>query len=150
MISRRLGNLVDAKETLGWAARSLRYRSSAYCQIAEIYFQESRYSRSLEYAKRSLEFNIKNLNALQIRAAAYRKLQQFPEAVKVIEQILEIEPLNHMARFELYLLQPNSKKLENFRSMIRSEFSTETYMEISLYSYRLGLSEEAFQLYEFI
>ena len=29
VISRHLGNLVDAKETLGWAARSMKYRSNA-------------------------------------------------------------------------------------------------------------------------
>ncbi len=27
--ARRLGHLVDAKETIGWAARSMKYRSSA-------------------------------------------------------------------------------------------------------------------------
>ena len=37
LISRRLGDFVDAKETLGWAARSMKYRSSAYCELAEIY-----------------------------------------------------------------------------------------------------------------
>jgi len=36
VIARQLGDLINAKESLGWAARSLKYRSGAYCQLAEI------------------------------------------------------------------------------------------------------------------
>ncbi len=36
VMARRLGRLTDARETLGWAARSTEYRSPAYVQLAEL------------------------------------------------------------------------------------------------------------------
>ena len=36
-----------------------------------------------------------------------------------IDVALEVDPLNHLARFELYLLGPDSRKLDSFKTMIR-------------------------------
>jgi tetratricopeptide (TPR) repeat protein len=146
VISQRLGNLVDAKETLGWAARSMEYRSPAYSQLAEIYFLERNYDRTLEYAQQALDFNKYNLNAYQIMATAYRKMGKVKEARQILGQILKIDPLNHLARFETYLLEPTPERLENFQSMIRNEFPHETYLEIALYFVKLGLGDDAIRL----
>ncbi len=35
-----MGDLADAKETLGWAARSMKYRSAAYSELGGIYLME--------------------------------------------------------------------------------------------------------------
>jgi len=133
VISRRLGNLVDAKETLGWAARSMKYRSGAYCQMAEIYLLEDNFDLALEYAQRALDFNKYNINAYQVMATTYRFLEKSEKAQQVLNQVLEIDPLNHLARFELYLLNPNQKNMSNFQSMIRNELPYENYLEMSLY-----------------
>lgn len=146
VISRRLGNLVDAKETLGWASRSMEYRSGAYSQLAEIYFLERSYDRALEYAQRGLDFNKYNLNAYQIMATAYRKMGEAEKTRRILEQILKIDPLNHQARFEMYLLDPTPERLENFQFMIRNEFPHEVYLEMALYFVKLGLGDDAVQL----
>lgn len=146
IISRRLGNLVDAKETLGWAARSMKYRSSAYCQMAEIYFLERNLDLALEYGRRALDFNKYNINAYQIIAIAYRKMEKPNQACQSLDLLLEIEPLNHLARFERYLLEPSQKNLKNFQSMIRNELPHENYLEMALYYAKLGLNGEAREL----
>jgi len=148
VISRRLGNQVDAKETLGWASRSMEYRSGAYCQMAEIYLLERNFDLALEYTRRSLNSNVFNINAYQVKAISLRKLRQNRKARDILNKILEIEPLNHLARFELYMLEPSREKLNHFQSMIRSEFPHEDYMEMALFYVRLGLVAEAVQMLE--
>ena len=146
IISRRLGNLVDAKEALGWAARSMKYRSAAYCQMAEICFLEKNFDLTLEYAQRAMDFNKFNINAYQIMALAYRKMEMPENARRSLDQLLEIEPLNHLARFEHYLLKPNQKNLKNFQSMIHNELPHENYLEMALYYVKLGLDQDAVEL----
>jgi len=148
VLARRLGKLVDAKETLGWAARSLKYRSGAYCQIAEISIQEDNLPMALEYARRSLDFNTYNLRAYEVLATIYRKLGDPEQANDVLDRLLTIDPLNHVARFERYLLEMSREALESFRSMIRTELPHEHYLEMAMYYINLGLKDEAVTVLE--
>jgi tetratricopeptide (TPR) repeat protein len=150
IISRRLGNLTDAKESLGWAARSLEYRSSAYIQMAEIYFLEKDYEMSLEYIQKSLDYNAYNINAMLLRSTIHRLTSRPNDAQDVLRKILDIDPLNHLVRYELYLTSPSQSSLENFSSMIRNELPDETYIELALHYVNLGLNQQAIQLLEFI
>jgi tetratricopeptide (TPR) repeat protein len=148
IISRRMGSMRDAKETLGWAARSLQYRSGAYNQMAEIFFLENAYDLALEYAQRALDFNTYNINARLLTATVFRKNNQSLQARQALEKILEIDPLNHLCRFELYLLTPKDNTWEAFRSKIRNELPDETFMELACYYVHLGMEEEAIKLLE--
>lgn len=150
IISRRLGNMTDAKETLGWAARSLQYRSSAYAQMAEVYFLDKNHEFALNYVRRALNYNAYNLNAMLLEAAVYRLQHRSYKAQEVLRRVLSIDPLNHLARYELYLAEPTQKNLDNFRSMIRNELPDETYMEMALHYANLGMTGQAVSLLEFI
>ena len=150
IISRRLGNLTDAKETLGWAARSLQYRSSAYTQMAEIYFLEKDYELSWNYTQKALDYNAYNINAMLLESAISRLNSRPYNAQEVLRKILEIDPLNHLARYELYLASPSQSNLESFRNMIRNELPNETYIELALHYVNLGMNQQAIQLFEFI
>jgi len=147
VIARRMGRLVDAKETFGWAARSLQYRSAAYTQMAEIYLLERDHASALEYGKRAVEYDTHNLDALQIQAIALHRSGSQPAAEEILEHILTFDPLNHIVRFELYKLDPSEARLSDFRSMIRNEYAHETLMEMALYYLRLGLEEETAALF---
>jgi len=148
IISRRLGNLIDAKETMGWAARSLKFRSTAYCQMAEIFMVEKRYDLAEEYSSRALKYNAYNINAYQVLSIALRKAGEIKQASDINNKVLEIEPLNHLSRYEHYLLTQKKQELVIFRSFIRNELPHENYLEISLYYYSLGLNLEAVQVLE--
>ena len=150
IISRRLGNLTDAKETLGWAARSLQYRSSAYTQMAEIYFLEKDYELSWNYIQKALDYNAYNINAMLLQAAISRLNLRPYNAEEVLRKVLEIDPLNHLARYELYLASPSQSRLESFRKMIRNELPNETYIELALHYVNLEMIQPAIQLFEFI
>ncbi len=143
VIALRLGRLVDAKETFGWAARSLQYRSAAYSQLAEIHLLEKDYASALEYGQRAEQYDTHNVAALQVQAIALRRLGRRTEAEGRLDRILSFDPLNHTARFELYRLAPSEARQDEFRHMVRTEYARETYLEMALYYLKLGLEEEA-------
>jgi Tfp pilus assembly protein PilF len=148
VISRRMGNLVDAKETLGWAARSMEYRAGAYCQMAEIYLMEGNFDLAREYLRRSLNYDALNVKTYQVLSTFYRLTGQPAKARETLGKVLEIDPLNHLARFETYLLEPGDENLKSFRSMIRNELPHETYLETAMYYVNLGLADDALRLLE--
>jgi len=139
---------LEAKEALGWAARSLKYRSGAYGLIAQVHLRESRPDLASEYALRALNFNMFNINALQVEAVARRLMRQPQAAREILERILEIEPLNHWARFELYLRDPDSRRRDDFQNMIRNELPHENYLEMALWYYRSGQDAESIRMLE--
>ena len=77
------GRSVDAKEALGWAARSMEFRSAAYQRLAEIALSEKKFDLAVEYAQRSIEVNTYNSGAYEILAAAHRKAGR-PEAARTV------------------------------------------------------------------
>jgi tetratricopeptide (TPR) repeat protein len=144
--ARRSGMLLDAKETLGWASRSLEYRSSAYSQMAEIHLIESNPELALEYAHRAVDYNTYNVNAYQVAAVAHRLLGDQDTARKVLAVIQEIDPLHHFSRFETYLLKPENHSLAAFQNLIRNEYPVETYLELAIYYVSLARFADALQL----
>ncbi len=148
VIARKQGRLADALEALGWAARSLEYRSSAYSQMAEVYLGENDLTAAMEYARRSLEYNDHNLNAYQAWAIALRKMGDGKEGERILDKILTIDPLNHSARFELYRIAPSEERRAAFRTLIRSEYAHEVLMEMAVTYHGLGMREEAIELFE--
>jgi tetratricopeptide (TPR) repeat protein len=141
--ARRLGRLVDAKETLGWAARSAQFRSVAQVQSAEIAVVEKDYARAGEYALKALEADARSVNALEVLAAAHRLAGRKAEAGRVLDRLLELDPLDHLARFERFLLGLNPRDLEACRGLIRSELPHETWLEMAAFYVRLGLVDDA-------
>jgi tetratricopeptide (TPR) repeat protein len=141
--ARRLGRLVDAKETLGWAARSAQFKSVAQVQSAEIAIVERDFGRAAEYALKALENDARSVNALEVLAAAHRLAGRKAEAGRVLTRLLDLDPLDHLARFERYLLDRSPKDLEACRGLIRNELPHETWLEMAAFYVRLGLVDDA-------
>ncbi len=148
IISRRLDDLVDAKETLGWAARSMKYRATAYGELGSIYLMEGNLDRAVTYLKRSLEYDANNIRTLQVLATTCRVAGRTAEAGTTLDRILDIDPLNHQARFERYLLSNDAAKLSEFQSLIRDELPHETYLEVAVYYANLRRDADAVRALE--
>jgi len=142
-IARRLGRLADAKEALGWAARSMEYRSPAYVQLAELALLDKDYALASEYAGRALECNAYDSSAYEIMAVAQRLLGQKDAARRTLDRLLGFDPLDHLGRFEGYLLNPTEARLAAFKGMIRNEVPCESYLEMALFYVRAGRVEDA-------
>jgi len=143
MIARSRGDLVNALETLGWASRSMAFRSGAFCRMGEIHLTRGRPEAALEYAAKSLEYDGRGLPAMFLEAAALRRLGRDEAAEKTLIHILEIDPLHHGARHLLSLLEKSLSAEKAFVSHIRNEYPQETFLEIALTYERLGMRAEA-------
>lgn len=143
---RQLGDRVNATEALGWAARSLKYRSGAYTQMADIALQDGDFARAAEYARRALDANEHNLSAYEALAISHRKRGRQEKAREVLTELQDIDPLSHFARFERYLLDPTPENRTAFTSMIRGELPDETYLELAVQYANRGRMDEAIQV----
>ncbi len=146
VISRCMGNQLDAKETLGWAARSMKYRAAAYCQLGEIYLVEQNVARALHYLHRSLDYDTHGIKTLEVLATAYRAAHQRDKTRQTLRKLLQLDPLNHVAHFEEYLLDSEVEQRTQFTGWIRSEMPHETYIETASYYLHLGRTDEALQV----
>lgn len=147
-VQARLDNHTQALAALGWAARSMKYRTPAYTSMAQIYLEDGQLDRAIEYAQRALDFNGKNINALKILASSYRIKGYKKQARQILNSILDLDPLNHFARFEHYLLDPSEENLTAFTAMIRNELPHETFLELAVHYANTGLVEEALSVLE--
>ena len=137
---------INAKEHLGWASRSVTYRSSANTLMAQIHIIEKKYSDAMHYNDIALKFNADNINALSQKALLYRIIGDKENALKTISEIEEIDPINHFAVYEKYLLNENIKK--TVVDSHRSEFPYQTFLELALFYYNRNIFNEAINVLE--
>ena len=137
------GNLTDALESLGWAARSQEFRSTAYALMAGIELQLGNKELTEHYGNLSLDYNRTNFNALEVLAILYRKSGETALADKYIETISTLDPLNHFADFERNILHPSAENYSRFTSAITNEMPYQTYLELCMIYYGSGLKNDA-------
>jgi tetratricopeptide (TPR) repeat protein len=141
--ARRMGRLVDAKETLSWAVRSPQFKAVALVQSAEIALLEKDFDRAAELAFKALVADDLNVNALEVLAVAHRLAGRKAEADRVLGWLGEVDPLDHLGRFEKYLRSREAKDLDACRALIRNELPHETWLEMAAFYLRLGLAADA-------
>ena len=137
---------INAKEHLGWAARSVAYRSSANTLMAQIHIIEKKYSDAQHYNDIALKFNTDNINALSQKALLYRMMGDKENALQTISKIEEIDPINHFAVYEKYLLNENDKK--TVTDSHRSEFPYQTFLELALFYHNRNNDIDAIKVLE--
>jgi tetratricopeptide (TPR) repeat protein len=143
---RKLNKLTGAKEALGWAARQATHALPAYLQLAELAVAERDYILGDEYARRAASFGQDNPLPFELLATVSRLQGKKEIAKKFIDQLVELDPLSHLARYESYLLEPSDRLLENFVLSIKNEFPGETYLELALHYLSIGQEENALEL----
>jgi tetratricopeptide (TPR) repeat protein len=141
---RAQGNLTDALESFGWAARTQEYRSMAYALMAGIELQLGNRELTEHYANLSLNYNSTNFTALEVLAILYRKSGETALADKYIETISKLDPLNHFADFERNIVHPSDDNYSRFTSSIMNELPYQTYLELSMIYYGFGLKDDAY------
>ncbi len=145
---RAQGDLINALETLGWAARSMEFRSVANSEMAGIELQLNNLELAEHYANQALNFNRFNFNAFKVLAITHRLRGETNQADQIISTLISMDPLNHFANFERYLLHKSPKNLSWFKAGIRNEFPYQTYLELAIDYYNSGQREDAVQVLE--
>ncbi|MCK5462510.1 MAG: hypothetical protein KAI95_05815, partial [Bacteroidales bacterium] len=142
------GNFTDARDGFRWAMRSLEYRSASLQLLSEINLMEGKPELAFDQAEQSLSYNKFNLNSYKIQAISQRIMGNPGGAEEILADILEIDPLDHFALFERYLLRPAIVVLANFNNSFQNEMANEEYLELGLYYANMGLNDEAIQVLE--
>jgi tetratricopeptide (TPR) repeat protein len=147
VISRRLGKTVDAKEAFGWASRSLEFRSAAYLQMSQIYTAEADYDSAAEYIDKALTFNGHNTGACHLKATLLR-IQNEKDSADYIADMIQKYPLDHLWRWQKYLLTNNTDDRDAFIANTQGEMNYQEYIEAAMYYYNLGFDKQAVQILE--
>jgi len=137
---------INALESYGWAARSMEFRAAAYTEMGGIYLEEKKYKKAQDYLGKSLNYNGTNLIAMHLLAVVNRKLERNDEAKKLLSKILDIDPLDHLAGYELGLLDASKKN--SFSESIKTELAYQAYLEMAMHYYNYGLNDEAYNILE--
>ena len=148
VIKKRTGELIKAEEAFSISARSMEFRSGSYLEIAGIRLRQKDYAGVIEYANKAIDYNRFNITAYEYLTSAYRSMTKYSEAQSIISDILDIDPLNHYARFEQYLINPTDKNLQFFKSHIVNELPQETYLELAIEYANNGMHSEAISVLE--
>lgn len=141
-----LGNEVDAKDGLSIASRNQELRSAAFASLAGVELADKRWKKALGYADCALSSNVANLRAWHYRLQALRNMGRVDIAKREVDSLLVKYPLNHTLRFERYMINPSAGALDEFKSLVRSGQSVETYQELAEYYLATQSYDEALQL----
>ncbi len=135
---RALKDITNALESLGWAARDIKYRTVAYAQMAEIYSASQNFAKAKTYAQKALDFNTYNLNARKVMVVVTRKQGEKESFQEELKSLFEIDPLSHFAKLEESFMGSENPELNQ-----TNEFPAETILGLALEYYNLGLNKEA-------
>ena len=137
-------DLINAKEHLGWAARSIKYRSVSNAILAQILLVEQNFMEAMHYNKVALRYNQDNINALAQKAIIYRKIGESQNALISLNELELLDPLHHLISFERYLLGKTSA--EEVKNSHRSEFPHQTFLELAIFYSSRGMDLEAIKV----
>ncbi len=85
--------------------------------------------------------NARNLDALQLCVCAERLQGDGAGPDAALAALLELDPLNHFARFEQYLR--GKARAKDFTALIRNELPHETFLELAAWYHGVGLDTDA-------
>jgi tetratricopeptide (TPR) repeat protein len=140
---RALGRVTDASEAYGWAARSMAYRSVAYVQLAELRLARGDLGEAKRYAKLALNYDRYDIPARQVLAMIGRKSEDTALASSMRQQLLDLDPLHHFVRSELYLAAADGESRNSLIAMLRSEYPDQTILELAVDYLRRGARDDA-------
>ncbi|MEZ4825515.1 MAG: DUF5107 domain-containing protein [Bacteroidia bacterium] len=145
IIYRAKENPVNALECLGWAARSPQYRSAAYSEMAQVSLTRRDYPRVIQFADKAIASDPLQIPAIWAKAVAYRMTGNKEACIRTAAQILDIDPLSHLAKTEKYLAEPSDAA---YQPLIRlnNEFPHETFLETGIQYANAGLYQDAISI----
>ncbi|MCP4975311.1 MAG: DUF5107 domain-containing protein, partial [Maribacter sp.] len=132
-------DFINALESLGWAARDIKYRSVAFAQMAEIHLALKDYKRAKYYVGKALAYNAYNVNAREVLLLISRLKKDATALEYATEAIIEIDPLNHFVATESAFMS-NGK---NSGSKFQNEFKEETILQSAIHYHSLGMTKDA-------
>ena len=143
MLNLETDNVADALDGFAVASLAPAYRSSSLTKMAAIHVREKNWKKAADLIISALDADHHNAEAITLRNVIFRYMGQKEQVLKHADSELEINPLDHYARFEKFMATGSEKDKSEFVSMIRQELPHETFLEMAIHYYRLKLYKEA-------
>jgi tetratricopeptide (TPR) repeat protein len=143
-----LGNTASAIDGFSIASADISLRTAAYNSLSSVFLAEGDFSKSLDYAEKSLNYNTLSSEANQLKALCLRKLGKQNEANTEIGKLEEKDPLNHFGRIERFLINPDSESKKLIQSHITNDMPYESYLEYALWYFKNGQVTDALKVLE--
>jgi tetratricopeptide (TPR) repeat protein len=144
----RLGRADDARDGLQVAAQSVELRGAAWTELAKLAVRAGDLARAALDAERSLDFNRRNLDALQLLALVHRLGGRQDAARAALDTLLGLDPLSPFGRFEKALAGGGDEAARAFAASVRNEMPHETFLELAAWYDDLGRRTEAARVLE--
>ncbi|MBE0654255.1 MAG: DUF5107 domain-containing protein [Bacteroidales bacterium] len=143
-----LGLYEEAIDTLYRATWDHEYHSPAYFQLAQISMYKKDYSKALHQINESLVTNSRNNRAIALKTSILRKLGSYDQALLLLDQIKDSDPLDFRLQNECYLIEKEAGKLaqtESLLSILNKEMRDfdENYLELAVGYLNDGLLQES-------
>jgi tetratricopeptide (TPR) repeat protein len=124
------------------------WQAAAYYALAQLASHKADYAKALEHADRALSANTLNTKALNLKAAALRRMGRSAEAAQVAAAALSIDPLDFLAGNELYLARSAAGATAEAREALgavraKMRGAPQAYLETALDYGNWGLWDEA-------
>jgi tetratricopeptide (TPR) repeat protein len=104
--------------------------SDALEGLALVSRRKGEWQQSLEYFRQAIEIDPRNISLLSENANADEELRNYPDALKICDQILEISPDNAdaiVSKAEIYQMEGNLSAAATLLSRMRSDPSAEYF-----------------------
>jgi tetratricopeptide (TPR) repeat protein len=139
----RVGREGDARDGFEVAAQSGELRGAAWTELAKLALRAGDLARATVDAERSLDFNRRNLEALQVLALGRRLAGRREGAGDALDALLALDPLNPFALFERARLGGEQAAARAFAAGVRNEMPGETFLELAIWYHGLGRLAES-------
>ena len=142
----KTGNYSDVLDGYSVATLSPEFRQAAWLRIAYLDIKNRKWKEAEYVIGKCLESYPPNDNASVVKAMIERKLGRDEAALDILNEQLNLDPLNHFARFEKYLNTHAETDKNDFTKYIRQELPYETYIAMAMQYYEWNMEEEALQM----
>jgi tetratricopeptide (TPR) repeat protein len=132
---RALGQVANARDAFGWAARSTGYRSAANAQLAELMIGQEQFAEAERYARLAIDFDRHSIPGWRALAIIGRKTVDDALAAKALRELRAVDPLHHFAASE--------EGAASLKSSLGGEYPDQTVLELAVGYAGLGMSKEA-------
>lgn len=144
VVLKKLGKLEDAIDTLYRASWDQAFYAPAHFELAGISMLKDNYPEALDHLNRSLSMNTLQPEAHALKSAVLRQLGDTEHAGVSAIRARMLDPLDHMAAYEL--VKEGSVSFPEFISLLND--NRENYLELAADYLVNGLFDEALEIVE--
>jgi len=147
-LAEKSNSLASAMDAYGIAMKSAKYHDLCLNRLALINIAVGDYDRAEKYLDMAYLQGVTNRQIMRTRLVWSRKTGSDSLFRSVYEIIIDRDPLDHHARFEKYLTNPNDSLRDAFTASIRNEFPNQSYLELACWYMNNNMFSEARELLE--